>query len=237
MEQSSHLLLLKNISKEFPGVKALSNVNFSLDRGEVKALVGENGAGKSTLIKIISGVYQPTQGEIFIDGKEVKIKHPIDARNLGISPVHQEVNLQPYLSVAENIFLNRQPLTRFGFVDYGKMVRNAIFWLNQMEVSINPHKPLGMIPIAERQMVAIAQAISQNAKIIIFDEPTSSLTEKESERLFQVIQRLRQKELGVIYISHRMEEVFRLCNSITVLRDGEVTGNKLMSEVNAEEVI
>lgn len=199
------LLQMVNITKIFPGVKALSNVNFSLEKGEVKALVGENGAGKSTLIKILSGIYQPTEGEIYIEGDQVIINNPATAQRLGIASVHQEINLEPYLSVAENIFLKKQPKNRFGLIDYVDLFTDASYWLNQLGVEIDPRKPLGMISIAEKQMVAIAQAISMDSKIIVFDEPTSSLTQKETDQLFNVIDKLKEKNIGIIYISHRLE--------------------------------
>ncbi|MHC1771240.1 MAG: sugar ABC transporter ATP-binding protein [Flexilinea sp.] len=237
MTDSDPLLWMKGITKVFPGVRALFNVDFKLESGEVRALVGENGAGKSTLIKILSGVYQPTEGEIYLCGEKTVIDHPSDAKRLGIAPVHQEVNLEPYLSVAENIFLERQPVNKFGLIDYKKMNADASYWLDQMGVSINPKMPLGMVSIAEKQMVAIAQAISLNAKIIIFDEPTSSLTQKETEHLFKVIQKLREKEIGIIYISHRLEEIFRICTSLTVMRDGQVTGNEKIENVTTDYII
>lgn len=237
MTESDPLLWMKGITKVFPGVRALYNVDFKLESGEVRALVGENGAGKSTLIKILSGIYQPTEGEIFLCGEKTVINHPSDAKRLGIAPVHQEVNLEPYLSVAENIFLERQPLNKFGLIDYKKMNADASYWLDQMGIYINPKMPLGMVSIAEKQMVAIAQAISLNAKIIIFDEPTSSLTQKETEHLFTVIKKLREKEIGIIYISHRLEEIFRICTSLTVMRDGQVTGNEKIENVTTDDII
>ncbi len=237
MSESSPLLWMKGITKVFPGVRALYQVDFQLEEGEVRALVGENGAGKSTLIKILSGVYQPTEGEIFLNGKKTVIDHPSDARKMGIAPVHQEVNLEPYLSVAENIFLDRQPTNRFGLIDYKKMEVDASFWLDQMGISINPGMPLGMVSIAEKQMVAIAQAVSLDAKIIVFDEPTSSLTQKEAENLFTVIRKLREKKIGIIYISHRLEEIFRICTTLTVMRDGQVTGNEKIENVTTEDII
>lgn len=231
------LLEMKNITKLFPGVKALDNVDFSLDRGDVHALLGENGAGKSTLIKILSGVYDPTNGEIFINGKQETINNPFDALQLGVVPVHQEVNLSPLLSIAENIFIGRQPVGRFGLIDYKKMYEDAEFWLSELQMSVNPATPLGMVSIAEKQMVAIARAISLDAKILIFDEPTSSLTLNETENLFNAIDKLKKRNIGIIYISHRLEEVFRICNRLTVMRDGVVVGNREVSEVDTDTII
>lgn len=231
------LLEVKNISKEFPGVRALSHVDLKLMPGEVRALVGENGAGKSTLIKIISGVYQPTEGEIFINGNREEIVDPYFALKKGIVPVHQEINLEPYLMVSENIFIGRQPKNKVGLIDYKKMNADASKWLSELGVLVDPTLPLGMASIAERQMVSIARAVSLDVKVIIFDEPTSSLTQKEIDCLFQVIKRLKEKKIGIIYISHRLEEVFQICDSITIMRDGVVVANKLLKDINTASII
>lgn len=231
------LVQMLNISKVFPGVHALNQVSLSVDLGEIRALVGENGAGKSTLIKILSGVYQPTEGAILIDGKKEHIANPAVAIRLGIAPVHQEISLEPYLSIAENIFLGRQPLNRLGLIDHRKMNEDARVWLQKLDIATDPSTPLGTISIAERQMVAIARAVSLDAHVLIFDEPTSSLTARETERLFDVIRKLKQNKLAIIYISHRMEEIFRICDSLTVMRDGRVVDTRAISEVNTDEVI
>ena len=231
------LLEMINISKVFPGVHALNHVSINVFPGEVRALVGENGAGKSTLIKILSGVYQPSEGEIFLAGKKENIGSPSHAMKLGIAPVHQEVSLEPYLSIAENIFLGRQPLNRFGLIDHQKMNHEARSWLQELGVETNPTIPLGSISIAERQMVAIARAVSLDARVLIFDEPTSSLTLKETDRLFEVIRKLKTKNIAIIYISHRMEEIFQICDSLTVMRDGMLVGTKKISEVDTDMVI
>lgn len=231
------LLEMKNITKLFPGVRALDRVDFSLQTGDVHALLGENGAGKSTLIKILSGVYDATEGQIFINGKKVTINTPFEALQLGIVPVHQEVNLSPLLSVAENIFIGRQPVSRFGLIDYKKMYIDAKNWLSELQIKVNPATPLGMVSIAEKQMVAIARAISLDAKILIFDEPTSSLTLNETDNLFNAIEKLKKRDIGIIYISHRLEEVFRICNRLTVMRDGAIVGNREVSEVNTDTII
>ena len=212
-------------------------MTIALDAGEVRALVGENGAGKSTLIKILSGVYQPTEGEIFLNGRQESIQDPAHALKLGIIPVHQEVNLEPYLSIAENIFIGRQPCNRFGLIDFGRMNKDAGNWLSELGVSTDPSLPLGMISIAERQMVAIARAVSLDARVVIFDEPTSSLTQRETERLFTVIRRLKAKNIAVIYISHRLEEILRICDTLTVMRDGALVATKSIAEVNTNSVI
>jgi len=236
-KEHTPLLEVRQISKEFPGVKALDHVDLQLMPGEVRALVGENGAGKSTLIKIISGVYQPTEGEVFINGNREDIIDPYSALQRGIAPVHQEVNLEPYLSVAENIFIGRQPKNKMGLVDYKKMNLDATHWLSELGVAIDPDLPLGMASIAERQMVAIARAVSLDAKVLIFDEPTSSLTQKEIDHLFQVIKRLKEKQIGVIYISHRLEEIFQICDTITIMRDGVVVANEPLQKMNTDSIV
>jgi ribose transport system ATP-binding protein len=214
------LLELEHITKAFPGVVALDDVSFDLNEGEVHALVGENGAGKSTLVKIISGVYQPDSGVIRLAGVARVIRSPVDARRLGISPVHQEVALEPALSVAENIFLGRQPTTFGGFVDWRAMRQRARGILNELGIDLDPSTALSSASIAQRQMVAIARALSSDARVLLFDEPTSSLTDNETEHLFSVIRNLRSRSLGVIYISHRLEEVQEISQRLTVLRDG-----------------
>jgi len=228
---------VKNITKVFPGVRALDKVSLKLLPGEVHGLVGENGAGKSTLIKIISGVYQPSSGEIIINGEKQVIKDPSSALLLGIVPVHQELNLEQHLSVAENIYVGRQPKTKFGFVDYREMNRLAAEYLKELDVHIDPSIPLGMISIAERQMVYIARAISLEAKVLIFDEPTASLTEHETESLFQAIKKLKKKNISIIYISHRLEEVFHICDFLTIMRDGSVVAEKSISEITSDYII
>jgi ribose transport system ATP-binding protein len=235
--QDTSLLEMRNISKVFPGVRALNQVSIAVQAGEVRAVVGENGAGKSTLIKILSGVYQPTEGEILLDGRRELIQDPAHALKLGIIPVHQEVNLEPYLSIAENIFIGRQPHNRLGLIDFGQMNKDAAHWLSELGVSTDPSLPLGMISIAERQMVAIARAVSLDARVVIFDEPTSSLTLRETERLFTVIRRLKAKNISVIYISHRLEEIFRICDTLTVMRDGALVATKAITDVNTDGVI
>ncbi len=214
------LLQLEHITKSFPGVVALEDVSFDLYEGEVHALVGENGAGKSTLVKIISGVYQPDSGVVRLAAVERAIRSPVDARRLGISPVHQELALEPALSVAENIFLGRQPTTFGRFVDWRTMRQEARRVLDDLGIDLDPSKTLATASIAQRQMVAIARALSTDAKVLLFDEPTSSLTDTETQHLFSVIRDLRSRGFGVIYISHRLEEVQEISDRLTVLRDG-----------------
>jgi ribose transport system ATP-binding protein len=214
------LLELEHITKAFPGVVALDDVSFDLHEGEVHALVGENGAGKSTLVKIISGVYQPDRGVIRLAAIDRVIRSPVDARRLGISPVHQELALEPALSVAENIFLGRQPRTFGRLVDWRAMRQEARRVLDGLGIDLDPSTTLDKASIAQRQMVAIARALSTDARVLLFDEPTSSLTDTETQHLFSVIRDLRTRGLGVIYISHRLEEVQEITDRLTVLRDG-----------------
>jgi ABC-type sugar transport system ATPase subunit len=233
----SYLLEAREVTKVFPGVLALNKVSLGLSRGEVHALVGENGAGKSTLIKIICGVYQPTEGTLFWDSQQVSIHSPAEALRLGIVPVHQELNLEPYLSVAENIFIGRQPKNRLGLVDHRRMNEMAVSWLEELGMKTEPTALVGMISVAERQMVSIARAVSLNASMVIFDEPTASLTRRETELLFDVIRGLRAKNLGIIFISHRMEEIFGHCDRVTIMRDGNVITTTPVNEISTDEII
>jgi ribose transport system ATP-binding protein len=231
------LLELRDVSKTFPGVRALDGVSFELRAGEVHALMGENGAGKSTMVKILSGVYRPDYGTILHQGQPIQVRDPSHAQSLGISPVHQELHLEPYLSVAENIFLGRQPIGRFGLIDNRRMNREASRLLKGLGVAIDPTALIGSISVAERQIVSIARAVSTDARIMIFDEPTSSLTEREIALLFRTIDQLRAKGIGIIYITHRMDEIFRVCDRVTVFRDGRHVSTELVAETNLRELI
>lgn len=231
------LLSMKGISKSFPGVRALEEVDFDLFAGEVHGLVGENGAGKSTLMKILSGVYIQDKGEIALNGQPVVMSYPSDAQALGISPVHQELNLEPYLSAAENIFLGHQPRGRFGLIDYKKMYKEAQELLDNLGVEVPPKRQVAELAVAQRQMVSIAHAISSDARIVILDEPTAPLTERESEMLFAIVRRLKDNGIGVIFISHRLEEVFEIADRITVLRDGRLISTLPTEETNLSQVI
>jgi ribose transport system ATP-binding protein len=231
------LLELRDVSKAFPGVRALDGVSFELRAGEVHALMGENGAGKSTMVKILSGVYRPDHGTILHERQPIQVRDPAHAQSLGISPVHQELHLEPYLSVAENIFLGRQPIGRFGLIDNRRMNREASRLLKALGVAIDPTALMGSISIAERQIVSIARAVSTDARIMIFDEPTSSLTEREIALLFRTIDRLRAEGMGIIYITHRMDEIFRVCDRVTVFRDGRYISTKPVAETNLRELI
>lgn len=231
------LLEMTGISKNFPGVKALIDVNLALKSGEVLALLGENGAGKSTLMKILSGVYQPDTGSIRIQDKDEKIKSPKQAQELGIATIYQELNLIPQLTVAENIFLSREFVNSFGKIDWSQMFNESNKLLMQLDVNFTAKEKVGNLSIAEQQMVEIAKALSLDAKIIIMDEPTDALTEKETVRLFKVIEQLRKEGKGIIYISHRLEEIFAICDRLTVLRDGKYIDTCQVSETDNEEVI
>ncbi len=231
------LFELRDIAKSFPGVRALDGVSFDLRAGEVHALLGENGAGKSTLVKVISGIYRPDSGTIRLAGSPVEIADPTHAQRLGISPVHQELHLEPYLSVAENIFLGRQPVGRFRLIDYRRMNNDAGELLRRLGAALDPEAKVGSLSVAQRQIIAIARAASTTARIIIFDEPTSSLTERETTLLFDMIGRLRAEGIGIIYISHRMEEIFRLCDRVTVLRDGRYVATKPVAETDMRDLI
>ncbi len=234
---SEALLELRGISKQFPGVRALSDVRFDLRSGEVHALMGENGAGKSTLIKILCGVQPPDEGEIVLDRAPVTIANPLHAYALGISPVHQELHLEPNLSVAENIFLGRQPTNRFGLIDHRRLLKEARQVLEELGVSMDPQALVGGLSIAERQVIAIARAVSMHARIMIFDEPTSSLSRRESELLMAMIRRLRDQGVGIIYVSHRMEEIFSLCDRVTVFRDGRYVATRDVAATSMGELV
>lgn len=215
------LLEMKGVNKQFPGVYALKDVDFTLDTGEVHALLGENGAGKSTLMKILGGIYSIDEGKIFIKGKEVKIDSVKEAQNYGISFIHQEIVLVPYLSIAENIYLGREPLTKTGLIDKRRLYNRAQEFLDEFDLGLSSHTLVARLTVAQQQMIEIIKAISFNSNIIVMDEPTSSLSEKEVEFLFKTIRNLKSKGVGIIYISHRMDELFEITDKITVLRDGE----------------
>jgi ribose transport system ATP-binding protein len=233
------VLELKNISKEFPGVKVLREVNFDLKKGEVHAIVGENGAGKSTLIKILAGVYPPNEGEIQRNGKLVKIKNPREGIDSGISVIYQEFNLIPYLSVAKNIFLGREHRRKlFPFlIDYPSLYRDTRQILESIGSNINPRTEVIDLGVAQKQLVEMAKALSVNASILVMDEPTATLTEREIKELFCVINDVKKKGVSVIYISHRLEEIFEIADRITVLRNGKVIKTMRTSEVQSVDEI
>ncbi|MGW0518454.1 sugar ABC transporter ATP-binding protein [Crossiella sp. NPDC003009] len=231
------VLTAAGVGKHFAGVHALREVDFTLRAGQVHALVGENGAGKSTLIKVLTGVYRPDGGEIRFLGEPVSFDRPAAAQEAGISTVYQEVNLVPSMSVAHNLFLGREPRGRFGTVDFGRMRRESAKLLAELGIPVDPRRELSSLGLGVQQMVAIARAVQTEARVVIMDEPTSSLEPREVETLFQVVRRLHQREVSVVYVSHRMEELYTICDSVTVLRDGRTVHSGPMSEVSRLELV
>ena len=231
------ILEMRNISKTFPGVKALSNVSLSVAPGEVHALMGENGAGKSTLMKILSGAYQADPGgEIMVAGLPLKASGPIEARDAGVSIIYQELALSPNLTVAENIYLNREP-RRAGLIDRAAMNEGSKDVLKRIGAEFTPQTLVGSLSIAERQMVEIARSVHANSKIIVMDEPTTALSSRESEKLFDIVRQLRRDGIAIIYISHRMAEVYELSDRVSVLRDGTYVGTITRDEMTPELVV
>ena len=233
---SEYLLEMKKISKSFPGVKALTDVDFQLKAGEVHALLGENGAGKSTLIKVLGGIYIAEKGEIFIDGQPVIIQNVADARANGISIIHQELVLVPHMTVYENIFLGRELKGPFG-VDSKKMRNESQKMLDQFNLGIDAGELVGNLSIAQQQMVEIVKAISFNCKILVMDEPTSSISDREVEALFDIMRGLAKQGVGIVYISHKMSELDEVCDRVTVLRDGYYVGTCVVKETPRDELI
>ncbi len=228
---------VSGISKSFPGVKALSNIDFAVRKGTVHALCGENGAGKSTLMKIINGLYKADEGQIFIDEKPVEVKNPIQARELGISMIAQELNYASELSVEENIFMGRLPVNKFGKVNWKKVRSEAVKFLEEQKLPYAPTQKLKTLTVSDIQMLEIIKAITNNAKIVIMDEPTSSISQREAELLFKKIAELKAAGVSIIYISHKMDEVFRIADDITVLRDGTVVSTDRAENLDLETVI
>lgn len=235
--EQQNFLEIKNISKHFPGVIALDDVSISIREGEIHGLVGKNGAGKSTLIKIISGIYTPDEGSIRFNGNVFDSLTPNQAINLGIQSVPQEQQFQPYLSVAENLFIGSWPTSKLGFVDFTKIKRQAKKALQKLNIDIPVERLAGDLPLVQRQIVAIAKAIFMESRLIILDEPTPSLTLTESELLFKFIRELAKKGITFIYISHYLNEVFEVCNSISVLRDGKLVHSGSIKGLNGPKLI
>lgn len=231
-----NLLELKNVSKSFPGVKALDKVSFDLKAGEVHALLGENGAGKSTLMKIISGIYKRDEGSYKVDGKEIHSINPKIAQDLGIAIIHQELNMCQDLTVAENMFLGREE-TKFGFLRKKVINERAKVVLDQLKIDISPNMLLRKLSISKQQMVEIAKALSTEARILIMDEPTSALTEKECVELFRIINELKKNGCAIVYISHRLEELIEITDRVSIFRDGKYIITKLFNETNLDEII
>lgn len=232
-----YLLEVKNVCKSFPGVQALENVNFSLKKGEVHALIGENGAGKSTLIKILSGAYHLDSGEIYVNGQQVTIENPRKAFDLGITVIYQELNLNPFLPIYENVFLGREFRNKVGFLNCSKAIKETKILLTQCGLNVSPKTSVKDLGVAQKQLVEIAKAMSLDANIIIFDEPTSALSDTEIECLFSRIKELKKAGCGIIYVSHRLEEIFAIADRCTVLRDGEYIGTRDVKGIEIKELI
>ena len=231
------LLQMKNIVKNFPGVKALKGVDLDVKAGEVHALMGENGAGKSTLMKCLIGIQPPTSGEIIFDGQKRENYGPYEALNMGIAMIHQELSPVAHRPIMENVWLGREPVNKLGLVDHAKMAAMTRDVLKLIDLDVDPRSKMGDLTVAKMQMVEIAKAISCNAKLIIMDEPTSALTDKEVTQLFKIINKLRNEGKGIVYISHKMDEIFQISDRITVFRDGEKVGTDRANDTTMDRMI
>ena len=231
------LLQMTDICKEFPGVKALDHVSLTVKRGTVHALMGENGAGKSTLMKCLFGMYAKDGGQIFLEGKEINFKNSKEALENGVAMVHQELNQALKRNVMDNLWLGRYPLKAGVMVDEKKIYDDTVALFDKLGLVVNPKQIMSTMPVSQRQMVEIAKAVSFNSKIIVFDEPTSSLTEPEVEKLFEIINMLRDQGCGIIYISHKMKEILRISDEVTIMRDGTYVATKAAKDLTTEEII
>ena len=231
------LLQMTDICKEFPGVKALDHVSLTVKRGTVHALMGENGAGKSTLMKCLFGMYGKDGGQIFLEGKEINFKNSKEALENGVAMVHQELNQALKRNVMDNLWLGRYPLKAGVMVDEKKIYDDTVALFDKLGLVVNPKQIMSTMPVSQRQMVEIAKAVSFNSKIIVFDEPTSSLTEPEVEKLFEIINMLRDQGCGIIYISHKMKEILRISDEVTIMRDGTYVATKAAKDLTTEEII
>lgn len=236
MKDSSNLLEMRNISKEFPGVKALDNVTLKVKKGSVHALMGENGAGKSTLMKCLFGIYHPNSGEIFISGQKVQFKNSKHALDNGVSMVHQELNQVRERNVMDNLWLGRYPKKGL-FIDEKKMYDETEKIFKDLDINVNPNDKVSTLSVSQMQMVEIAKAVSYNSKIIVMDEPTSSLTEKEVSHLFKIINKLRKQGISIIYISHKMEEILEISDEVTIMRDGKWIATEKASDLTMDLII
>ena len=234
---SELLFKMEQIQKSFPGVLALDKINMDLRRGEVHAIVGENGAGKSTLMKILSGIYQPDAGVLYYKGAKVVIEGPIQAQKLGICIIHQELNLAPHLTVAQNIFLGREPLLYANVLDERKLNKMAAEILKSLHLEMDPTTLVKNLGVSKQQMVEIAKALSVKSEVLIMDEPTSALSEAEIEELFRIIHKLKKEGVGIFYISHRLEELKHIVDRITILRDGKYVGTEDYGQITLNEII
>src|ERR1700739_502681 len=237
-EQSGpDVVSMRDIRKSFPGVQALKGVSLDVKPGEVHGLVGENGAGKSTLIKILMGAYSKDAGTISIEGKEVEIHSPLQARSHGLMAVYQDVMLARHLSVGENFFLGKLPRSRVGLIDWKKIHEVTRETLEELDLSIDPRMLVRRLPPAQQEMVTIAKAVYEKSKVIVFDEPTALLTNEQVTALFGLIRKLKNRNVGIIYISHRMEEIFAICDRVTILKDGEWVDTLQVAETDEDTII
>ena len=237
---AEYRLEMRGVSKSFPGVKALDQVNLKVRPGTVHALMGENGAGKSTLMKCLFGIYHMDEGEIYLDGEKVSIANPDEALQKGLAMVHQELQPIPERTVAENMYTGRYPMKRFGpikVIDHKKMFEETAKWLEDVKMPYNPKAKLGTMSIAQMQSVEIAKAVSLQARVVILDEPTSSLTDNEVDALFRIIRDLRSRGVSLIYISHKMAEIREICDDITIMRDGTYVGSWSMNDITDDEIV
>ena len=232
-----YLLEVEGVRKAFPGVVALDDVQFRLRRGSVHALMGENGAGKSTLMKIIAGIYVPDEGEFRLRGQKIRLDSPLSALENGIAMIHQELNLMPFMTVAENIWIRREPRTRLGFVDHGELRRRTERLFDALSIDIDPEIETQALSIASRQMVEIAKAVSYESDVLIMDEPTSALTDREVEHLFRIIRKLRADGKGIVYITHKMDELAEIADEVSIFRDGKYIGTQDAKTVTRDDII
>lgn len=231
------IISMKNIRKDFSGVPVLKDVDFNIYEGKIMALIGENGAGKSTLMKILTGVYSRTSGEIYLEGKAVNFTSTKDSQDNRIAIIHQELNLIQHLSIGENIFLGREPITKGRNIKWSQLYEESQKWLDKLGLKEDPRELVKNISVGKQQLVEIAKALSLNAKVLIMDEPTGALTVSETEKLFSVIKELKEQGHSIVYISHRLKEIFELCDDVTVLRDGELIGEKTIDELDEDKII
>jgi ABC-type sugar transport system ATPase subunit len=234
---SDVILEAQGVSKSFPGVKALDRVSLTVRRGRLHALLGENGAGKSTLMNILAGVFPPDSGGIWLEGRPVSFRNPREAREAGIAMIFQELNLIPHLSVAQNIFLSREPLTRAGLIDDARMNREAEEWLRRLKLEVNPRTPVAHLRVGEQQVVEIAKALSMQARVIIMDEPTSAITEQEITVLFDLIRQLKHDGVAIIYITHKLDELPLIADEFTVMRDGCYIGSHPAQSAKRDDIV
>jgi len=240
MGMAEYRLEMKGVSKSFPGVKALDKINLKVRPGSVHALMGENGAGKSTLMKCLFGIYKMDEGEIFLDGEKLQILNPNDALHKGLAMVHQELQPIPERTIAENMYLGRYPMAGMGplkVIDHKKMNQEAAFWLDNVKMPYDPKAKLGSLSIAQMQSVEIAKAVSMSAKVVILDEPTSSLTDNEVEALFRIVRDLKTRGVSMIYISHKMAEIREIADDITIMRDGTYVGTWEVKDISDDEIV